>query len=78
MLGGKLTVTKRDWGLAGISALLVAGAIHMSFGAAAYLFGFDTSKAQIFWLLGFGMWALAAGIIFYFMNDAYPKHRKSR
>lgn len=71
-------MTKRDWGLAGISALLVGGFINMGFGMASYLFGVDPAKASIFWLFGLGLWALAAGIFFYFMNDPYPKHRRSR
>lgn len=74
----KLTVTEHDWACAGICALLVFGVIFFAFGLVAQLFRADSDAAEIFWLLGFGNWALAFGIFFSFMSNPYPKHRKRR
>jgi hypothetical protein len=73
-----LRSNQRDFGLAGICAMLVFGFVFHAFGLAAWFFGFDKTTAWTFWLIGLGFWVFAFSIFFYFMNDPYPKHLRRR
>ena len=67
-----------DFALAFVSSLLVAGTIFFVFGLTAFTFGANTSLAWTFWLMGLGIWMMALGSFFLFMNHPLPKHRKDR
>jgi len=63
-----------DLALAAVSALLLGGMVFNAFGLASWLFSANRRTMWSFWFLGTGLWVLAMGIFFSFLNHPLPRH----
>lgn len=72
------TQRRFDTALAVVCSFLVAGAAFFIVGLVNFYLHLDSGRSWLFWLIGFGDWAVAMLIFFSFMNGPLPRHRLTR